>query len=100
MPKTKSQPMHPSPPVYDDYTHENLRINEYDSDAPFDEARFEATADLVEGVSGVKSIDTSYENYDEDVVVSPRSDHGFEGEATHRRPAARDVRKGLYPHRY
>lgn len=100
MPKQKSTPMHPSAPAYDDYAHENLRQNEYDSDLPFDETVFHAMADAGEGVAGRKAIDTTYENYDEDEVYNPRSDHGFEGEATHRRPAPRDVKSMKYPHRH
>ena len=82
-----------------DYDFEHLGISEWDSDTPCDDERFQDEASLAEGVSGMKPIDTTYENFDEDYVFNPRSDHPFEGEATNRHPAPHDVKKGRYPHR-
>ena len=83
-----------------DYDFEHLGISEWDETSPCDEERFKDCASLTEGINGCKPIDTTYENFAEDVVDNPRSDHGFEGEATHRRPAPHDVKRGRYPHRY
>ena len=54
------------------------------------EAQFKANADLQEGVSGRKKIDTMYENTSVDVVDSPR-----EGST----PAPVCLNSGMYPHR-
>lgn len=37
------------------------------------EAKFKAGADKMEGISGRKSIDTSFENFSQDTVDTPRS---------------------------
>lgn len=59
------------------YTNENLIIppNMVDEDNMEGgvEGRFKAGASLDEGVSGRKSIDTSFENTSQDIVDNPRS---------------------------
>lgn len=54
------------------------------------EQRFKAGANLKEGVSGRKPIDTLYENTSDDVVDNPR-----EGST----PAPISLNSGMYPHR-
>ena len=64
-------------PKLSKYTNENLVIapDMVDSDNMQYgvEAEFQAQASIDEGVSGRKSIDTSYENFSQDVVDTPRS---------------------------
>ena len=98
---TRKQALPVRPAASDvDYDFEHLGISERDESAICDEERFKDCANLQEGISGCKPIDTTYENFAEDVVDNPRSDHGFEGEATHRRPAPHDVKRHRFPHRY
>ena len=63
-------------PKVSKYTNENLVIapNMVDEDQGLPvEAAFHANADLQEGVSGRKSIDTLFENFSQDIIESPRS---------------------------
>ena len=63
-------------PVPAKYTNENLAIAPNMIDEDNGEsccAQFAAGADLQEGISGKKSIDTLYENTSQDIVESPRS---------------------------
>ena len=63
-------------PKLSKYTNENLVIapNMVDEDQGLPvEAAFHANADLQEGVSGRKGIDTLFENFSQDIVESPRS---------------------------
>lgn len=52
-----------------------LDYTDDDSEGPITEQGFKASASLEEGVSGVRKIDTTYENTDEDMVNRPRSEH-------------------------
>lgn len=54
------------------------------------EGRFKANANLQDGVSGQKGIDTLYENTSQDVVDNPR-----EGST----PAPVCLNSGMFPHR-
>lgn len=61
-------------PTYADYVNENLGVYEAD----FDNGRdcctvFKSNERMEEGVSGLKKIDTTYENYSESIVTAPRS---------------------------
>lgn len=71
------------------YTFDSIGIMEEDSENGelSTEAQFEAGADIDEGVSGRKRIDTTYENYSED-IVNPRSEDS---------PLPMDLHR--YPHR-
>lgn len=63
-------------PKVNKYTNENFVIapNMIDEDNGMPaEAAFHANADLQEGVSGRKGIDTLFENISQDIVESPRS---------------------------
>ena len=51
-------------------------FNEVDSEEPFTEENFLAKGDLSEGVSGRRSIDSSYEEHFDNVVLNPRSGNG------------------------
>lgn len=88
MPKTKL-----AIPVEVPYTDERLGIPsdmvDTDNMQYGIEAQFKSGASLEEGVSGRKSIDTSFENTSEDEIDSPRS--GEYGPV--------QVNKGNYPHR-
>lgn len=86
------------------YVDENLGVYEFDVDnlapSPDLEGDFHANRSAREGVSGLKAIDTTYENTSEDVVESPRSERDAGDEyATVVRPAPVDVKLGRYPHR-
>jgi hypothetical protein len=82
-----------------DYVYENLGLTETDSDQGGDCcARFAAGADMAEGVSGRKKIDTTYENFSEDLVDAPRSDSS-DGSATASKPAPYPMGLYRYPHR-
>ena len=67
--------MHPTKDVPRPYTDTHLQISEIDEDNIVGGtlARFNAGASETEGVSGRKSIDTSYENTSVATVESPRS---------------------------
>lgn len=52
-----------------------LPYDDIDGEGPITEQGFQAAADLGEGISGRRAIDTTYENTDEDMVNRPRSDH-------------------------
>jgi len=83
-----------------DYQDDRLGISEFDSDQmmpmpPTLEQRFEAGADLMDGCSGQKRIDTTFENTSQVVVGAPRS---AEQSDTNRAPVGVD--KYDYPHRY
>jgi len=88
-------------PSYRNYVYENLGMVEVDTDnmAGGVEERFYAGASLEEGVSGVKSIDTTYENFSEDLVDSPRSEGIAKGPATVSPDAPRPIDLHRYPHR-
>lgn len=46
-----------------------------DCEEPITEENFQAAADLQEGISGRRSmVDTTYENYDKELVNRPRSE--------------------------
>lgn len=88
-------------PSYRNYVYENLGMVEVDTDnlaGPF-EGRFHARGDLHEGISGVKAIDTTYENFSEDIVDNPKSDRSDGGPSTVLRDAPRPIDKHRYPHR-
>lgn len=51
-----------------------VQYDDCDCEGPLTEAAFQAQADLKEGVSGQRTVDTTYENTDEDMVNRPRSD--------------------------
>lgn len=66
----------PAGGIYD-YIDDKLSIPEWDNDQainPVDEVAFCQQADVRDGVSGCKQIDTRYENYSEAEVNTPRSD--------------------------
>lgn len=79
------------------YTNENLGIVEPD----YDNMRgglceeFRAGADIVDGVSGKKVIDTLYENTSQDMVDNPRSEQYADDFGTP--PVPLDLHR--YPHR-
>ena len=74
------------------YVNENLGIFEADQDAGDCCSQFAAGADMMEGVSGRKKIDTTYENFSEDLVEAPRS-----GDSEKPAPYPMDLWR--YPHR-
>lgn len=93
-----ANPVTPRPSTTD-YVYENLGIVEADMDQGGDCcSRFAAGADLQEGVSGRKMIDTSYENFSEDLVDRPKSD-GADNAASPTKPAPYPLDLGRYPHR-
>ena len=73
------------------YTNDNLVLpadmTDTDKNEGGVEAQFKAGADMKEGVSGRKSIDSSFENFSQDTVDTPRS--GINA----------PVDLNLYPHR-
>lgn len=73
-------------------TDENLIVSPemFDADTGGIEAQFHANADISEGVSGSKPIDTLFENTSEAIVQNPRS-------VTTEPPE--DEIPGMYPHR-
>lgn len=99
MPKDNPTAVTPKP-GYHDYVDENLSIVEIDSDnlMPGCEQDFQSRASLQEGVGGLKSIDTTYENYSESIVECPRSD-GPDNKASPTKPAPYPMDLGRYPHR-
>lgn len=50
-----------------------LSYRDCDCEEPVTEANFRAKEDLQEGISGRRSIDTTYEDYATEVVNAPRS---------------------------
>ena len=94
---------------YADYVSENLGVVEVDVDnmLPSTESEFQAMGSLEEGVSGLKAIDTGYENTSESEVQSPRSDWEDDlslrgkpiSSSTNRQPAPRQMDLDRYPHR-
>lgn len=95
--------------AYHEYVNENLAVVEYDMDQmlPRDENTFQSRASLEEGVSGLKALDTTYENTSETIVQEPRSDWEDDLElrgmsiksSTVRHPAPRPMDRYRYPHR-
>lgn len=74
---------------YADYVSENLGVYEYDSDQMVDtEGSFRANESLEEGVSGLKAIDTTFDNTSEPIVERPRNEDA---------PRPMDLHR--YPHR-
>lgn len=63
-------------------------VGMYDLEEPLTEIQFRAQADLQEGCSGCRAIDTTFENTHQDVVNRPRSsaDEEFECLDGHRFP--------------
>ncbi len=105
MPK-KENPVGVTPkPGYHNYVDANLKIVEgdidnYMSDSYDCEETFRANADIDEGVSGLKAIDTTYENTSESIIENPKSDRkGLGGGASVQHPAARPADLHRYPHR-
>lgn len=82
-----------------DYVYENLGLTETDSDNGLDCCtRFAAGADMAEGVSGRKKIDTTYENFSEEIVDAPRSDNP-DGDCCGHNPAPYPMDLYRFPHR-
>ena len=100
MPETETEGVTPRP-SHRQYVYENLGMVEVDTDNARGrvEADFRAGASLEEGVSGVKAIDTTYENFSEDIVDGPRSETLGGGEATVSHDAPRPIDLNRYPHR-
>jgi len=76
------------------YTTTGLQISEIDSDKVLGgfHAKFAAGEDIVEGVAGRKSIDTSYENWEGGEVEEPASLGSGQ-------PTPVDTDRPKYPHR-
>ena len=107
MPKER---VRPGKGGYTDYTDDRLGISEYDEDQMTDlsEESFLAKADMRDGVSGKKAIDTRFENTSEDRVGHPRSDRDdpviaiVNERPDHSgvdKPAGQDIDRYQYPHR-
>jgi hypothetical protein len=98
----------PSGGVYP-YIDDKLVIPEYDGDQsinPCNERAFAAQADMRDGTSGCKQIDTRYENFSEAQVNVPRSDldsPSIRGMKPNHSgvdvPAPYSIDKDQYPHR-
>lgn len=56
------------------YVADNLGISEADMDQGDCCSQFASGQDMMEGVSGRKKIDTTFENFSQDIVENPRSD--------------------------
>lgn len=95
-------------PTYAEYVNENLGVYEVDFDNGSDCcAEFTGNENQAEGVSGLKKVDTTYENYSESVVTRPRSDWDDDislrgksvKDSTVRHPAPYPMDLWRYPHR-
>lgn len=94
-----AKPVTPRPSAAD-YVYENLGIVEVDTDQMDADCctQFKAGSSMEQGVSGRKKIDTTYENYSEDMVDAPRSD-GPDNKASPTKPAPMPMDLARYPHR-
>lgn len=73
-------------------------IVDADCDMGTTEERFHSGGSLSEGVNGVLSMDTTFENTSEEEVQRPRSD-GPESGSSHRHPAPYDEKAWNFPQR-
>ena len=81
--------------IYGKYVDESLGIFEVDSDQG-DTQFADMGANMQEGVSFVKNIDTSYESNSVATVKNPKS-HTPNGDAVHTNRAPIDCARGAYP---